>query len=266
MLIFSNTNEAYLSVLKAILDEPEFVVSPRKKPARERCNVAFKVTAPSSSPIVTLDDVRNEDIRRYTELEVDLYNQRTNQVADFLKASKFWGKIANPDLTVNSAYGWLIWGRKSVGNIGYEYPLTCKDWDEKIGEGDCPIDGHEMMRTPWDWAKQSLVADKDSRQAFLRFSLPEHQWFGNKDQVCTMHGIFFIREDRLHLTIVMRSCDCVKGLVYDMPWFCSLLERMRDELLFTYSGLQTGTYTHIVHSLHIYESDINTVKRMIGEP
>lgn len=265
MLIFSNTSEAYLDVLSTVFKRPEFVVSPRNRPIRERVNMSFKVLSPSSAPVVTHDIVRNEDIRRYTELEIKLYDQRTNQVGDFIKASKFWSKISNPDLTVNSAYGWLIWGRSSVGNPYYEYPLTEKDWDEKIGEGDCPIGPEEMMRTPWDWAKQSLVHDKDTRQAFLRFSLPEHQWFGNKDQVCTMHGIFFIREDHLHLTIVMRSCDCVKGLVYDMPWFCSLLERMKDELLFTYSGLQTGTYTHMAHSLHIYESDVETVKRMIGE-
>jgi thymidylate synthase len=265
MLIFSSTTEAYVNVIASVLNKPDHITSPRQRPIREKLNMSFSVLAPTSDPITTLDASRNDDIRRYTMMEMDLYNQLTNQASDFVKASRFWSKIANPDLTVNSAYGWLIWGRKSVGNIHYEYPLTCKDWDEKIGEGDCPLDPQEMMRTPWDWAKQSLIADKDTRQAFLRFSLPEHQWFGNKDQVCTMHGIFFIREDRLHLTVVMRSCDCVKGLVYDMPWFCSLLQRMREELLFTYSGLQMGTYTHIAHSLHIYENDVDIVKKMIGE-
>ncbi len=117
--------------------------------------------------------------------------------------------------------------------------------------------------TPWDWAKNCLMQDKDTRQAILRFSLPSHQWFGNKDQVCTMHGHFRIRDDRLNLTIVMRSNDAVRGLVYDMPWFCSLIFRMRADLLIHYPELKDGTYTHFAHSMHIYERDEHRVKAML---
>lgn len=241
------------------------MASPRDKKIREKLNAVFSVSSPTSDPIVTLDLARNDNIRRYTLLEMSLYDQMTNQAADFIKASKFWGKIANPDRTVNSAYGWLIWGRKSVGNAYYEYPLAEADWDEKIGQGACPIEPHDMMRTPWEWAKLCLLDDKDTRQAILRFSHADSQWRGNLDQVCTMHGLFLIRDDKLHLTVVMRSCDCVKGLVYDLPFFCSLMTRMRDEILFKYSELKIGTYTHIAHSLHIYESDVGVVKKMIGE-
>jgi thymidylate synthase len=232
-MVFSNPSEAYLSVIEQVIRYPDFIVSPRKLPIREKVNVTFSITRPSSKSIITKDEIRNVVIADYVAKEFDLYESKTNNVKDFAEASKFWLKIANPNGTVNSAYGHLIWGEKSVGN--YFFSL-------------------ENPITPWEWALESLRRDKDTRQAFLRFSHPSHQWHGNRDQVCTMHGNFLIRANRLHFTIVMRSCDCVKGLVYDMPWFCYLLERMHQDLQRDYSGLRIGSYTHFAHSLHVYES------------
>jgi thymidylate synthase len=211
----------------------------------ETLNFVGIVHQPSKDPLVTLDVSRNEKIAKYTETEFALYNRGENSVDEFAKAAPFWREVANPDGTVNSAYGYLIW-RKTL------HPFGSADWTDPY-------------LSPWGWAYESLRRDKDSRQAFVRFSRPEHQWFGNKDQVCTMHGQFFIREDRLHFTIVMRSNDVVKGLVYDMPWFCSLMERMQQELLPIYPNLEVGSYTHIAHSLHVYERDIPLIFSMLGE-
>ena len=119
-------------------------------------------------------------------------------------------------------------------------------------------------RTPWEWAVDSLKADKDTRQAILRFSLPEHQYWGNKDQTCTLSGNFLIRENKLNLSIVMRSNDVWLGLTYDLPWFVSLMDLMLDELKATYPDLTKGAYTHTVHSLHVYERDFEKIRKAIG--
>ena len=66
------------------------------------------------------------------------------------------------------------------------------------------------------------------------------------------------------MTTVMRSNDLVLGLVYDLPWFCSLMDKMIDELIPYYPNLTKGHYTHSVHSLHIYEKDEDKVKKMLG--
>ena len=155
-----------------------------------------------------------------------------------------WQEIANPDGTVNSAYGHLIWNVASCGNYNYSSMETC---------------------TPWQWAVDSLIDDRDSRQAFVRFSLPEHQWHGNRDQVCTMHMNFLIRDDRLHACVVMRSQDVVRGLVYDLPFFCLLQSMMLGELREAYPNLELGEYRHLSHSMHMYVEDTDMVKRMIGE-
>jgi thymidylate synthase len=82
---------------------------------------------------------------------------------------------------------------------------------------------------------------------------------------CTLHGNWLIREDKLHLSIVMRSNDLVKGLAYDLPWFCSLMDKMIEELKPTYPTLTKGHYTHTVHSIHIYDSDEKVIRKMLGD-
>jgi thymidylate synthase len=258
-MTYKNIHEAYLDALQQVWYFPEFQASPRGMPIREILNYTFTISDPVAEPIVTKDLERNKVIAAYTAKEMELYNSRSNHVEDFAKASKFWEKIANPDGTINSAYGYLIWENKSCGNENYEYTKKHNFEDGGISTRARPI-----YRSPWQWAKQSLIQDKDTRQAILRFSLPEHQWMGNKDQTCTMHGNFLIRNDKLYFSVVMRSGDLVKGAAYDWPWFVHLMDRMVEELKPTYPNLTKGTYTHTTHSLHIYEKDKETILKMLG--
>jgi thymidylate synthase len=260
MKVSTTIHEAYLQALRDVWYEHEHKSAPRGLPCREIIDYSFRVTSPTNEAIVTRDMERNNVIADYTAKEVELYDSCTNLAEDFGKASKFWLKLANPDGTVNSAYGHLIWAKKSNGNPVFEgekYSL------EEVQNDLTILD--DVYRTPWEWARMSLENDKDTRQAILRFSLPEHQWQGNKDQTCTMHGNFLIRDDKLHLSIVMRSNDLMKGLVYDLPWFVSLMDKMVDDLKPTYPNLTKGNYTHTVHSMHIYEKDGNAILKMMGE-
>lgn len=274
MKTYITIHDAYLETLIDVYDHYEYKSAPRGLPIREKTDYTFRVLDPVNEPIRTRDPERNKVIADYTAKETELYNSCSNKVEDFAKASKFWEKLANPDGTVNSAYGYLIWKNESNGNFFQEVvgphvkrdvspygttmswpgPSQTSEWRQSI----------KHMRTPWEWAKQCLIADKDTRQAFLRFSLPEHQWMGNKDQTCTMHANFLIRDDKLNLSVVMRSNDLVLGLVYDMPWFVSLIDRMVEELKPHYPTLTKGTYTHTVHSLHIYERNEEMVLKMLG--
>lgn len=238
---YQTTNEAYLGVLQDVYNNPDYKSSPRGLPVREKVDYSFSVLNPTSEPIRTADEERNQVIKDYTQKEFDLYNSGTNKVSEFARASKFWERLANPDGTINSAYGFLIWKN------------YC-----------CTSNFSDLAMTPWEWARESLLIDKDSRQAILRFSLPEHSWLGNKDFTCTLTGNFLIREDKLHLTMVMRSNDVVKGLVYDLPWFCSLMDKMLEELKPKYPNLQKGKYTHFAHSLHAYEKDVAVIQKMLG--
>lgn len=257
MKVYENIHEAYLGTINDVLCNPDHKCSPRGQSILEKTDYSFRVLNPVCEPVVTKDPDRNKVIAEYTAKEMALYDSCSNNVEDFAKASKFWEKIANPDGTINSAYGYLIWEQKSQGNSRYE----------KWAKGQAPFDFYvpdDFARTPWEWAKETLLADKDTRQAVMAFALPQHRWMGNKDQVCTLHGNWLIRDDKLNLSIVMRSNDLSKGLVYDLSWFVGLMDRMLNELKQTYPALKKGTYTHTVHSIHIYERDIPQMKKMLG--
>jgi hypothetical protein len=261
MRVFDSPSAAYLYALEEVYFHYDHRSSPRGLPVREKLDYGFRVVHPSNSPIITNDLDRNKVIEEYTQKEMKLYDSCSNLAEDFGKASKFWLKLANPDGTVNSAYGRLIWANKSHGNAFEQEIYTISEDPVSGGK----IMGYRpKMRTPWEWCRDSLIADKDTRQAIMRFSLPEHQWMGNKDQTCTLHGNWLIRNDRLHFSVTMRSNDLVKGLVYDMPWFCGLMDKMVEELKPHYPNLTKGYYTHIVHSLHIYEKDEETIVKMLG--
>lgn len=278
MKTYDNIHEAYLGTLADIYDNPDSTSAPRGQPVREKFNYQFKIKNPAPIWIRTKDEERNKVIADYSAKEFELYSSGSNLAEDFGKISKFWLKLANPDGTVNSAYGHLIWHKKSHGSdFEQEKHEILKDLpverivmateDEILVARTQPGKVFEMKpvrRTPWDWAKMSLIQDKDTRQAILRFSLPEHQWNGNKDQTCTLHGYFQIRDNKLDLTINMRSNDLTLGLVYDLPWFISLMYTMQGELRDTYPDLQVGTYTHYVHNLHIYDRDQEKILKMLG--
>ncbi len=182
---------------------------------------------------MTYCPVRNEVIRKYQEVEFELYARGERMASEFAKAAPFWLGVANPDGTVNSAYGYKIWYEKSCAN----------------------------GMSQWDWCANALWKDPATRQAVMFFGTPASQYEGNKDQACTLHGHFMIRDGRLNLSMVMRSNDVVRGLVYDMPWFCHLQLRMAAEL-----GVPVGTYHHFAHSMHVYETTMNTARRMLGWP
>lgn len=260
--VYDDIHRAYLGALFDVLYSSDCTSSPRGQKVMEKFNYQFSITNPKIEYIKTHDEERNAVIESYSKKEFDLYESCSNKVEDFAKASKFWNTLANPDGTVNSAYGFLIWGNKSHGSK-FEQAQRVVSVDPQSGGTVNVLE--PVYRTPWEWCLESLKADKDTRQAILRFSLPEHQWKGNKDQTCTLHGFFQIRNNRLDLTINMRSNDLMLGLVYDLPWFISLIYKMRDDLKETYPDLEIGSYTHYVHNIHIYERDIEKVKKMLGD-
>lgn len=229
---YATPSEAYLATLRRLLTDPQCRVDPRRSPTSECLDYSFTVETPDDGPVVTASVTRNETMARYLAVEKSLYLSGELSADVWAeRASGFWRGLANPDGTVNSNYGWLVFRDRSLPS----------------------------GLTPWEWARKSLERDPSSRQAYVRFAQQRHLWRGNRDQVCTMHMMFMFRENRLHATVVMRSNDVVKGLAYDMPWFCHLLERMADEL-----GWSVGTYTHFVHSMHLYDRDVALAKEMLG--
>jgi thymidylate synthase len=147
-----------------------------------------------------------------------------------------WKQLANERGEVNSAYGKLIFA-----------------------------DENEHGFSQYQWVIESLIKDKDSRQAFMHFNKPEHQYNGNKDQVCTLTALFHIRNNKLNMTLNMRSNDVIFGFMTDFTFFNILHQHVYLHLKETYPEIEMGSYTHTSHSMHLYERHYDLVRRMIEE-
>ena len=82
-----------------------------------------------------------------------------------------------------------------------------------------------------------------------------------KDEPCTIALQFRIRDNKLHCTGIMRSNDIWYGFPYDIAFFTELQMMMADEL-----GVEYGSYTHFVTSLHVYNKDLDKIIKIISNP
>lgn len=94
-----------------------------------------------------------------------------------------------------------------------------------------------------------LKEDKDTRQAVLNiYSTKYGLEMKTKDVPCTIALNFLVRDNKLNLTVYMRSNDLFWGLQYDLFMFTCLQEVIANEL-----GLELGYYIHCPTSLHVYD-------------
>tara|TARA_R110002126_G_scaffold264157_1_gene407140 strand:- start:16 stop:588 length:573 start_codon:yes stop_codon:yes gene_type:complete len=119
------------------------------------------------------------------------------------------------------------------------------------------------MYTEYIWALESLEKDKASRQAVMHFNKPHHQWNGNKDFVCTMYASFLIRNNKLRMSVKMRSNDVILGMPTDIAFFTVLQQQMLNHLRRTYPDLELGKYSHVIDSMHIYNRDFEKALDML---
>lgn len=224
----------YEKSLRELLYSPEFVSKPRELKINESLNVTLEIKNPLLS---TYDNIRRGSQDKYIAAELLWYFAGRNDVEYIKKYAKFWETIQNEDGTVNSAYGNLIFTERN-----------------------------EHMYNQYGWALDSLSKDKDSRQAILHFNKPSHQWSRNKDFVCTMYGIFHIRNNQLDFTVTMRSNDAILGTPTDVAFFTCLQQQMLSHLqVLKYPDLKLGKYTHIVNSYHLYDKHFELVEEMLLE-
>ena len=176
----------------------------------------------------------------YLNKELELYFSGELSAEKFGEASKFWLKLANPDGSINSNYGYLV----------FHKPI-----ETKFGK----------IKNQWAYAKEQLLNDKDTRQALMFISSPHVQFEGNKDFICTLNYCFNIENDVLSLTVNRRSQDVILGIVYDYAWEYLLLLKMHNELLEKYPNLKIGSYTMFVNNIHVYERNFKLVEDMLED-
>jgi thymidylate synthase len=161
---------------------------------------------------------------------------------DFIQEkAKLWSKITNPDGSLNSQYGYLVFYHKTPH----------------------PSMGDVTM-TPFDWALDCLKKDKDSRQAVITFNNGGYNFINNFDYICTQHMSFLIRGNRLRCFIALRSSDSIWGLPYNYIFWSLVHQNLFLHLKKVYPRLVLGNIEIDIYSSHIYAKHYDLVESMLA--
>lgn len=232
MLVFKGKTfaQAYWISIKTLLESGK-VNNARGTTSKEFLDACLVIEDPSQC---LYDNPTRGSQYKYLAAEFLWYFLGRNDVEFISKHAKFWETIQNADGTANSAYGNLIFATKN-----------------------------EFGTSQYQWALKSLIADSNTRQAVMHFNMPMHQYQNNKDFVCTMYANFHIRENKLHMSVFMRSNDAIWGTPTDVAFFCALQMQMLAHLKPTYPNLELGQYSHTANSYHIYDRHYELAQKMV---
>lgn len=173
-------------------------------------NVGFYIDNP-------LDNLINTTFRNwkkdYAELEWNWYLSGNRSVSEIKKYAKIWDLMHNGDDIVNSNYGYQ-WNR----NNQIQYVID------------------ELTRNPQ--SRRAVISIYDGK---------EHDMY-SKDTPCTLNIVFNITNNKLNMTVIMRSNDLWFGFCNDQYCFSNLLKLISNKL-----SIETGWYYHFCNNIHLYE-------------
>lgn len=221
---------AYRAVLAHIRDTPRYATSARTKSALETTNVSFTIRNPA-------------DRTPY------LATRRSNII--FNHAEALWYLTGRDDLDMIAHYAPVLRNLSTDGHT-----LTGTAYGPRLFGATAP-DG----RSQFDRVIDLLREDPDSKRAAMIVMRPDELVdSGNPDVACTLGLQLMLRGGELHMTAYMRGNDAVIGLLGDTFAFTFIQELAALQL-----GVQIGTYTHHVGSMHINITDLPKVDAMLAE-
>lgn len=176
-------------------------------------NVGFEIINPLNNKIET--KYRKWNIK-YAEREWNWYLSGDKSAKEISKYAPIWKKMMDSNGDVNSNYGWQ-WQRNSQL--------------EKV--------------------INKLQANRETRHAAISiYDGKEIKNYSN-DTPCTYAIHFYIYNDLLNMSVMMRSNDIWYGFCNDQYCFSELQKTVAERL-----SINVGTYYHFVNNLHVYNDFI----------
>jgi len=145
---------------------------------------------------------------------------------------------------------WYLNADPSVTNIG-KFASIWNDIADSHGRVESNYGVY--LKPQWYWVVEELIKDPDSRRATIVINHSTHKNKNPKDYPCTQYIHFFIRNNKLHLQVSMRSNDAVFGFCNDVFTFCLFQQLMKNELNNRGLHVDLGKYYHAAGSFHVYD-------------
>lgn len=227
---FATFSDAYTTVLRTIIEGPEYTTFGRGKDALEVTDVSFRLTDPlQRTPY--------------------LWARRSNPV--FNHAEFLWYVAGSNDLDMISYYAPRLRGLSVDGRT-----LTGTAYGPRLFHPD-GVD----LRSQFERVLNLVNVEQDSKRAAMIIMRPDElEDQANPDVACTLALQLMLRDGRLHMTSYMRGNDAMIGLLCDVFSFTMILE-FAARLL----GVPVGTYTHHVGSMHVNTLDVDRVRDVLTE-
>ena len=239
MQTYKDLNEAFVESLKT-LNEECTIVNSRGTKQREVLWHSLKISDPTA---LSIEVPARKFKPSYGVTEWLWYLSADPNVKNIGKLASIWQAIADNNNEVESNYGRWIHGEPIKTGV-----------------------------TQWQWVLEELLNDRDTRRASITINNPWHKGKNNKDYPCTQYLHFFIRDNKLHLGVHMRSNDAVFGFCNDVFTFCMYQQLMLNELntLIAANGdaetgrIELGHYYHTADSFHVYESHFKMMDKIVA--
>ena len=149
---------------------------------------------------------------------------------------------------------WYLSGDPSIGKLGEIYGKIPAIW-ERMADAD----GNVRSNYGWQWQRNDQIhyivgklrEDKTTRHAAISiYDCKEHSTYRN-DTPCTYAVQFTVLNDRLNMSVYMRSNDLWYGFCNDQYQFSSLQKMIAERL-----NMDIGWYYHHAHNLHLYNDKL----------
>lgn len=178
-----------------------------------------------------------EPNHNYISAEIRWYESQStniNDIYDNQPPPKAWEYSADENGEINSNYGYLIYS-----------DLYYNQFNQVVFE---------------------LLSNPDTRRASMIYTRPsiwtEYDQNGKSDFICTNAVTYYIRDNKLHSVVQMRSNDVVYGYKNDYAWQRYVMQKVCEEYKkhVPDSKLESGDLYWQVQNLHVYSRHFELVK------
>ena len=151
-------------------------------------------------------------------------------------------------------WAWYLSGDRNIKKLGELYGNIPPIWESMAD-----TDGNVMSNYGWQWNRENQIdyvvgklrEQPDTRHAAISiYDAKEHSKY-RKDTPCTYAVQFSIVDNKLCMSVYMRSNDLWYGFCNDQYQFASLQQMVAERL-----SIKTGWYYHSAHNLHLYNNKL----------
>ena len=149
---------------------------------------------------------------------------------------------------------WYLSGDNNINKLGELYGKVPEIWKRMADK-----EGFVNSNYGWQWSRNDQIdyvidllrQQPNTRQAAITIlDMKEHDTF-TFDTPCTYAIQFTILNNKLNMSVVMRSNDLWYGFCNDQYQFSKLQDLIAFKL-----DIEIGTYFHYAHNLHLYNNKI----------